>query len=81
MVKDPHHLPDLRATHYDRGFEDAQIRLAQRMYALCCDRYRGPDPLGLGSGWCTTPANLPHGNHVDQFGRTWLSREHGTINP
>lgn len=65
------HLPDLRATHYDRQFEDGHIELAKQLYAACRAVYPGPDALGVGLGWCCVSGSIAHQNHKDQYGRVW----------
>jgi hypothetical protein len=54
------------------GFEREQIEMAKRLYHLCCLTYDGPDPLGLGTGWCVHSSAVMHNNHRDQFGREWV---------
>jgi hypothetical protein len=79
-LPDPHHMPpsehmpfeDLRATHFGRE----QIALAKRLYAVCRLTYPGPDPLGLGLGWCCVGAGVMHKSHRDQYGRVWETDEY-----
>jgi hypothetical protein len=65
-------VPDLRGTHFHRE----QIAMAQRLYAVCRLPYGGPDPLGLGLGWCCVGAGVLHKSHKDQYGRVWETAEY-----
>ncbi len=70
-------IPDLRAGAWNREQQD----IARRMFVQCRAIYNGPDPMGVGLGWCQVTATLAHRDHRDQYGRVWPNPKYVASRP